>query len=555
MLKNIRFKLKKRFTNLYYLSSFIKFLIKKKSYIFNFPVFEKIIKVSKSIPDVELSVNTKKILFFSARQDADQVTVLTILRWSLQLRGHKTIVVGCDKAIPNSCNSGSSPKLNKWQCNRCFKYASLFHNLSGANVEWMKSIITDKDLEDAKSIINSLDPIEFYNFIYKGLPIGELVQVSIAHFLKTNKINLDSKSDIQIYKNWLESAMIQVTSFSRYLDDVKPDKIVMINGLFSAERIMLELARLRNIDVICYEVGYRPETFFFIQNAPVNMCNNEYWPNYKQRTLTQKENKELDSYLIERNKGKGYLINYFPNILTDKNIISKKFNIDFNKKTFLIFPNITWDSTLYKCDLFFESMVDWILETINYFVDKDELQLIIRAHPAETRLEDADRDPVINIIKKHFPNLPNNIIVLPSDSNVSSYVLMENAYCGIVYGSTTGIEMGLRGVPVITVGKIYYRNQGVSIDPNSKEEYFNILNDFSNSSYSFDKNSYVEMWRRYAYFAIFRSALPLPQLAYSTTQEFPSISFDDANYLLPGNSKSLDIICEGIVNSGVFIIE
>jgi len=555
MIKNTRFKLKKRFPNLYYLASFIKFLFKKNSIIFNFQVFRKLKKVTQTFPENQYSNNSKKILFFSARQDSDQVTVLTILRWSMQLRGHETIVLGCDQAICNSCNSGSSPKLNKWQCERCFKYASLFHDYSGANIDWMKSLLINSDLDEAKNIINNLMPSEFYDFIYDGLPIGELVQVSIAHFMKTNKINLESETDILIYKNWLESAIIQVRSFGRYLDKIKPDKIVMINGLFSAERIMLELARLRNIDVICYEVGFKPETFFFNQNAPVNMCNNEYWPHYKQKTLSESENNELDYYLIERNKGKGYLINYFPNILTDKNVIANKFHIDFNKKTFLIFPNITWDSTLYNCDLFFDSMVDWILETISYFVDKNELQLIIRTHPAETRLENADRDPVLKIIKNHFPSLPSNIIVLPSDSNVSSYLLMENAYCGIVYGSTTGIEMGLRGVPVITVGKIYYRDQGVSIDPNSKEEYFNILNEFSNSSYSFDRKLSVELWRRYAYFAIFRSALPLSQLTYSTTQVFPSISFEDARDLLPGKSKSLDIICEGIANSGKFLIE
>ena len=95
-------------------------------------------------------------MFFSARQDSDQVTVLTILRWSMQLRGHETIVLGCDQAICNSCNSGSSPKLNKWQCERCFKYASLFHDYSGANIDWMKSLLIN-----FRNTIIFLSEIEF----------------------------------------------------------------------------------------------------------------------------------------------------------------------------------------------------------------------------------------------------------------------------------------------------------------------------------------------------------------------------------------------------------
>ncbi|NQV77219.1 MAG: hypothetical protein HQ490_02560 [Lutibacter sp.] len=554
MKRNFKIRLKKKAPNLYYYISFLKHYIRFIFKPFRLPVSKKLENIY--IKNKNLLVNkpsNKNILFFSARQDPDQIIVSTILRWSLKLRGYNTYVIGCDRALINSCNSGSSPKLNTWQCKSCFYFANKTYNSTETDIDWLKSLINTDDIAEAELLLNDLDSLKYKDFTYKGFNIGDFVRVSIAHFLKTNTIDSNSSNEIKIYKNWLKSAIIQVNAFSRFLEHRKPDTIVMLNGLFSAERIMLEVARTKNINVITYEVGFIPQTFFFMKNSPINMCNNTYWSDFSIIELTNEQNIELNSYMANRNNGKGYLINYFPNIISDKDKIEKKFGIDFNKKTFLLFPNITWDSTLYNCDILFDSMIDWIIKTIQFFINKPQVQLIIRVHPAESTLENADRDPVLKFIQLRFPTLASNIIIIPSDSDVSSYILMDNTDCGLVYGSTTGIEMGLRGLPVIVSGKIYYRGLGVSIDPDTKDEYFNILENLCNDSYSFNKSKYTEMWRRYAYFAIFRSALKLPYFDYPSTNKFPSIDLHSIENLRPGVSKELDIICDGITKGTRFI--
>ena len=554
MFKKIKSDLKKKNPNVFYFFFSLKYFIRNSFLFLRFPVLVKFKDLYEEIKQVKAdTVKGNNILFFSARQEPDHLFVLTILRWSLNLRGNKTFVLGCDKAIPTSCNSGSAPSLNKWQCAACYNFASTTHNLTGAEAEWMRSYVTESDRKSANDIVNNLQYTDFKEFEYRGYKVGDLVRVSVAHFLKANTIDSATDSVIQIYRDWIKSAITLVDSFTRYLEEKNPDIIFMLNGLFSAERIMLEIARKRNIDVITYEVGFMPETFFFRKNEPINMCNNNYWSDFKDKELTPVENIRLNEYNETRNSGKGYLINYFPNISADKVKIENEFNFSFTKKTFLLFPNITWDSTLFNCDIVFDSMINWINETIRYFINKPDCQLIIRTHPAEAKLENADREPVIHFITKEFNKLPSNIIIIPSESQVSSYVLMDHSYCGLVYGSTTGIEMGLRGIPVIVTGKIYYRGLGVSIDPDTKEEYFNILENLCNDTYSFNKSQSTEIWRRYAYFAIFRSALKLPYFDYPSTNKFPSIELTSIEKLRPGVSKDLDIICDGITKGTRFI--
>lgn len=554
MLSGLKKAVRKKYPSVFY---FTAFLFSSAKIFFSplaYPYIKKIRKIEKIFPGIKNNTASQHVLFFSARQEPDHIIVLTILSWALKLRGHTTSVIGCDRALVKACNSGSSPKIDPWVCMRCVAFARHAHKTSGLYLEWLSQLYSNESKKEAKKIVANLAPAAFPSFTYKSVMVGDLIRVSIAHFLKTSAINTSSREVEKIYKDWLETAIVLVDSFNDYLDTKKPDTIVMLNGLFAAERIMLELARMRNIHVVTYEVGFRPHTFFFQHNKPINMCNNDYWPRYKDTPLTAKQNAELNDYMNEREKGKGYLINYFPNIISDKNEIFAKFKINPDKDYFILFPNITWDSTLFNCDIYFKSMIDWIKETMQFFIENPADQLVIRIHPAESTLDNADRDSVMDAITKAYPVLPDNIIIIPSHSVISSYVLMQYAKVGLVYGSTTGIEMGLRGLPVIVSGNIYYRGLEVSIDPKTKEEYFWLLHAFEENNYEFDKERSIETWRRYAYFGMFRAALPIAQLDYPSISSDPSITFSDLKEMAEGTDPNLDIICDGIISEGDFLV-
>ena len=120
--------------------------------------------------------------------------------------------------------------------------------------------------------------------------------MSINHFLKVNKIDLEDNNTVKIYRDFLKASVRQINSFDKFLEKHKPDKVFMLNGLFAAERMMFEVARSKNIHVITYEIGYRPETFFLWHNKPINMCCNDYWNEFKNKKLSNIQNNKLDSH-------------------------------------------------------------------------------------------------------------------------------------------------------------------------------------------------------------------------------------------------------------------
>ena len=66
---------------------------------------------------------------------------------------------------------------------------------------------------------------------------------------------------------------------------------------------------------------------------------------------------------------------------------------------------------------------------------------------------------------------PPNVRVVAADDPQSSYPLMEAADLGLVFSSTTGVELALAGTPVVVAGQSHYRDKGFTLDVSTPEEF------------------------------------------------------------------------------------
>lgn len=254
------------------------------------------------------------------------------------------------------------------------------------------------------------------------------------------------------------------------------------------------------------------------------------------QALTADENTRLDRYLAERAMGGGYLLTYFPQMQSSSEKICSELGIDHSRRIVLLFPNITWDSTLFEKNKGSAGMADWIEDSIRFLAGRENVQLIIRVHPAEVVLPGGRRVSVIQFIRDRFPIPPDNLIIIPPESGISSYVLMDLADCGLVYSSTTG---RVRGILVIVVGKIYYRGLGFTLDPTNREEYHEAIEAVLSGRVAKRDRARTKAWRRYAYFAIFRATIPLHQVKYPAVGTLPELRYETLDALDPGRDTNL----------------
>jgi capsule polysaccharide export protein KpsC/LpsZ len=125
-------------------------------------------------------------------------------------------------------------------------------------------------------------------------------------------------------------------------------------------------------------------------------------------------------------------------------------------------------------------MHSWIEETIVWFSNNPNVDLVIRIHPAELTGRIKARDPIFEYICGRFPSLPSNIKVIQPDETISTYKLMEVCDLGIIFATKAGIEMAAIGKPLIVAGESWIRGRGLSSDPENRVEYFNLLKEFVN---------------------------------------------------------------------------
>ena len=123
---------------------------------------------------------------------------------------------------------------------------------------------------------------------------------------------------------------------------------------------------------------------------------------------------EIDNFLKQRREGSEVLINDNWDIsIKNQNLDVKKFflknKINLDKPLVGLATNSLWDAQIYYPNNLFKDILEWLFYTIDYFSKREDVQLIIRIHPAEVlsnaksleRIEDVI-DQNIKIYQKIF---------------------------------------------------------------------------------------------------------------------------------------------------------
>jgi hypothetical protein len=71
--------------------------------------------------------------------------------------------------------------------------------------------------------------------------------------------------------------------------------------------------------------------------------------------------------------------------------------------------------------------------------------------------------------------MPDHVRLIPPESPINTYDLIELADLGLVYTTTVGMEMAMNGVPVVVSGRTHYRGKGFTHDPQTLDEYFSTI--------------------------------------------------------------------------------
>jgi hypothetical protein len=461
--------------------------------------FSQLRNIIKNTPEELLRYPDEKesagnVLFYSPRNWFTHLGWEIVTAHILRIHGWHPHFITCNKGM-DLCDSYHFSQNRGELCSQCshntarfFKLARLEHSRYG---DWIH--VDEARAETAKLLSGRASVDDLKRLVLDGIPLGELTWLSVVRHLKRVVIKNEDAFSLERFRAFLESAVITFRLAQRALEK-DWEAVIVCNGKFFGDAIFFALARQRGLDAFTYERGLREDTILLAKNAfVVDFDVSEIFA--KRNRLSEEESARLDRYAQGRMSGKGYVIDYWPKILEDRKAIRSRLHLDENKKIAVAFPNITWDMAVLNREIVFESMFDWLRETIAYYIKHPEAQLVVRIHPAEVR--------------RHFPELPAHIKIVESASPISSYTLIAMAEKTLVYTSTLGLEAALQGKEVVVSARTHYRGKGFTIDPISREEYFRALVAGAGQ----EADTIRERARRYAYALFFDAHIPFKSVS------------------------------------------
>ncbi len=343
--------------------------------------------------------------------------------------------------------------------------------------------------------------------------IDNAARIDVQYSTMREELDLrDGGPDAEIYQLRLERNQAAAANTLSLLDEISYDTIVIPNGSVLEFGVIFQTARFLNTNVVTYEFGEQRERIWLAQNDEVMRLNTtSLWKAKDDEPLSKAQENELRDLYRARRGGRTWE-NFGRQWQTAESKDAQEelalLGIDPEKPVVLLCTNVVGDSLALDRQVFTEGMAEWLRMTVDYFSGCSDAQLVVRVHPAELILAG---NPSVEIVRDSFPDLPENVILIPPESKINTYDLIEIAHLGLVYTTTVGLEMAMSGVPVISAGCSHYRGRGFTYDPSTSEDYLKAID--QRLAEPLDRrlpDDQIELAIRYAYLFFFKYPFRFP---------------------------------------------
>jgi hypothetical protein len=142
----------------------------------------------------------------------------------------------------------------------------------------------------------------------------------------------------------------------------------------------------------------------------------------------------------------------------------------------LVCPNVVFDAGYGKITNVFPSMKEWLFGTIEFLLANTNHLIVVRAHPGEG-LWWGGKEPVDQVLAQRGLRQSKRLVVIPGQARVNTYRLMERCLMGVVFSSSTGLEMAVMGKHVVTGSNVIYSKRGFTYDADTQSDYYQRLKD------------------------------------------------------------------------------
>ncbi len=305
---------------------------------------------------------------------------------------------------------------------------------------------------------------------------AKLEDVSVRDVQYSYQLEAVDKKD-DLFKLRHERNRAAALAASEWNSKNNPDVVIVPNGLILEFGAVQAVAEEAGVPVVSYEFGEQQERIWLSRNIAVMLQDTDAMWAQKKNEAFSKTQKDKVKELFAARQQADLFSNFYrrwqdvPSEGAQK--VRKKLNLD-ERPLVLLAANVIGDTLTLGRAIFSGNMSEWLKRSLEYFAERDDVQLIVRVHPGERNLPGPS---VADMVNENLPILPEHIQIVGAEDAINTYDLIQAADLGLVYTTTVGLEMAMSGLPVIVVGQTHYRAKGFTLDPQDWDTYFATLTD------------------------------------------------------------------------------
>lgn len=501
---------------------------------------------------IKLNGKSESVLFWSTGGMIIQTNLEGVIASSLKLRGHRVRVILCDGVYKACAKRIDFPdvEIKDWgtYCKSCIRQNAKLLERLGLDVTFISELVTESKAAQLRIEADKINLENFREISHEGIHLGSHLESSMMRHTKGGSFT----GHEDILREYAYAVLINTEASLNAIKKYNPSKVYMSHGIYADWGPALSVFLNGNIPITSYICCYLTAHFFFGTVRKTSdtflTISKDSWEEYFSKGMSGIQKKRIENFLNRR---------YFENVTQDMKGLMKqftgnadsiyeKYGLKKDKPVWGIMTHINWDAASDYFDMIHENFDEWLFETIKEIYKIDDVQWLIKIHPSE--LNDNPETGCQKFIENNFPDLPSHIKVIKMDDDISPldfYNLLDGA---VTVMGTGGLELSLKGKPVILAGDAHYSKKGFTHDAKDREDYKKKLNSAVNLE-KLNDDMLEHAWK-YAYIYFIQKQIPL----LPTIKEDLHIDFSKLNYLIPGKNKFMDFICDKIIDGKDFIL-
>lgn len=395
--------------------------------------------------------------------------------------GHDVVLIGCDRSVPAcTANLDHASAI----CDYCVLRRKRGHGLlSGSFAERMLDDYLDEEtresLERSTESIPDLDALRSLH--YRCADVGYAAFSSYAYVARKPEPDLGKPAVARTIQRLVRTGKLVYEAIDRAIAVERPERVILYHGRSAIDRAALRACQHNGVECRVYENALSLNQLIYFKNAlPQDVENfaeviDELWEH-----APEDKHDVAESFYVMRRHGRSDIDAAGSKISTqDKSYVARQIdgrlpddwdpdrkNVVFygtsNDEFIAISPD--YEDRLYPTQA---DAIDRISESLR---DDPGVRLYFRVHPRQAGVRDESTEALMRLDRERA-----NVTVIPGDSDISSYALLERADLVATFRSTMSMQAVYWGKPCLILSASIFRPLGATYNPDSHEEVLELI--------------------------------------------------------------------------------